>query len=82
MEIKEIKIKPVEQKNEPIVFDTQELFNQSYINDLSKLLKTNTSVPTHVPKKFIDCFYLYWDESTTYELYVYISNSWKKVTLS
>lgn len=77
MEIKEIKT-----KINNVVFDTQSQFNQQYINDLTKIIKTNTTVPTHTPKKFIDCFYLYWDGSTTYELYLYISNSWKKVTLS
>jgi len=56
--------------------------NDVYVRDLFSLLKTNSTVPTHTPKKFIDCFYLYWDGSTTYELYVYINNSWKKVTLA
>jgi hypothetical protein len=77
MEIKEIKT-----KINNVVFDTQPQFNQQYINDLTRIIKTNTAVPTHTPKKFIDCFYLYWDGSTTYELYIYINNSWKKVTLS
>lgn len=77
-----IKLNKIETKNEPIRFDTQEIFNQEYINDLTKLLKTNLIVPTHTPKKFIDCFYLYWDGSTTYELYIYINNSWKKTSLA
>ena len=77
-----MEIKPIEQKVNNVEFDTQGSFNQVYINDLLKNLKTNTSLPTMTPKKFIDCFYLYWDGSTTYELYVYINNSWKKVTLA
>lgn len=75
-------IKPVIQENKPIQFDTQGIFNQEYINDLTRLLKTNLSVPTYIPRKFIDCFYLYWDGSTTYKLYIYINNSWKSTTLS
>lgn len=77
-----IKIQKIETENKPIVFSTQEMFNQEYINDLTGLLKTNLTIPTHTPKKFIDCFYLYWDGSTTYELYIYISNSWKKTSLT
>jgi len=84
MENKTKSIKPESQTTEfkPIEFDTQQLFNQTYINDLTNLLKTNLSVPTYIPKKFIDCFYLYWDGSTTYELYIYINNSWKKTSLT
>jgi len=77
-----MKIQKIDTENKPIVFSTQEMFNQEYINDLIGLLKTNLTIPTHIPKKFIDCFYLYWDGSTTYELYIYISNSWKKTSLT
>lgn len=77
-----MKIQKIDTENKPIVFSTQEMFNQEYINDLTGLLKTNLTIPTHTPKKFIDCFYLYWDGSTTYELYIYISNSWKKTSLT
>jgi len=56
--------------------------NDLYVRDLFQLLTTNRTVPTHTPKKLIDCFYLYWDGSTTYELYLYINNSWKKVSLT
>lgn len=57
-------------------------YSPEIVRDLFSLLKTNTTVPTYKPKKFIDCFYLYWDGSTTYELYLYINNSWKSVTIS
>ena len=80
--VNKIKQQQVKTDFKPITFDTQQSFNQTYINDLTQILKTNTSVPTHTPKKFIDSFYLYWDESTTYELYIYINNTWKKVALS
>ena len=80
--IKQPKVNKQKFSDGDILFDNQELFNQAHINDLTQLLKTNTSIPTHTPKKFIDSFYLYWDESTTYELYIYINNTWKKVALS
>ena len=80
--IKEIKIKKNNIEFNPLVFDNQDKFNQTYINDLRDVIKTNTSIPTHTPKKFIDCIYLYWDGTTTYELYIYINNTWKKVALS
>ena len=82
MENKKFKPQKIVTEFKPIQFDTQQIFNQAYINDLSQLLKTNTSIPTNTPKKFLDCFYLYWDGSTTYSLYIYINNSWKSVTLS
>lgn len=76
---KPVKLETTE--NKPIVFETQEMFNQSYINDLTQLLKTNSTVPVNPPRKFIDCFYLY-KNGTTFKLYVYIDNTWKNVTLS
>lgn len=88
MEIKDKKeIKPISPPTpnkieNQILFDTQPQFNQIYINDLTKLIKTNLTIPTHIPRKFIDCLYLYWDGTTTYELYIYINNSWKKTALS
>lgn len=82
MEIKQIKQQNDKQEISNIKFDTQENFNDSYIGDLVKILKTNSTVPTYTPKKFLDCFYLYWDGSTTYELYIYINNSWKKTSLT
>ena len=79
---KTLKIQDIKTENKPIMFDTQQMFNQEYINDLTGLLKTNLTIPTHTPRKFIDCFYLYFDGTSTYELYIWINNSWKKVTLS
>jgi len=55
--------------------------NDLYVRDLFKLLATHNTIPTHTPKKLIDCFYLY-HSGSTYELYLYISNSWKKVSLT
>jgi len=85
MEIKQNKtIKTPEDyaKNDEIIFDNQSNFNQIYINDLTKIFKTNTVVPTHIPKKLLDCIYLYWDGATTYKLYLYINNTWKSTNLS
>jgi len=79
---KTLKIQDIKTENKPIMFDTQQMFNQEYINDLTGLLKTNLTIPTHTPRKFIDCFYLYFDGTSIYELYIWINNSWKKVTLS
>ena len=78
----EIKLNQVTTEYDYLTFDTQTEFNQVYINDLVKLLKTHSTIPTHTPKKLLDCIYLYYDGDTTYELYLYISNTWKKVTLS
>jgi hypothetical protein len=65
-----------------IGYNKKELLNDFYIEDLKNLLKTNSTIPTHTPKKFVDCFWLYYDGATTYELYVYINNEWKKAALS
>ncbi len=56
----------------------EDLSNQFYIDDLKKLIKTNTEVPTHTPKKFVDMFYVR-DNSGTTEFYVFINNTWKKL---
>ena len=55
-----------------------DLSNQIYIDDLKNLIKTNTEVPTHTPKKFVDMFYLR-DNSGTNEIYIFINNSWEKI---
>lgn len=56
----------------------EDLSNQFYIDDLKKLIKTNTNIPTHIPKKFVDMFYVR-DNSGTTEFYVFINNTWKKL---
>jgi len=56
----------------------EDLSNQFYIDDLKKLIKTNTEVPTHTPKKFIDMFYLR-DNSGTNEIYMFINNTWEQI---
>ena len=56
----------------------EDLSNQFYIDDLKKLIKTNTNIPTHTPKKFVDMFYVR-DNSGTTEFYVFINNTWKKL---
>lgn len=56
----------------------EDLSNQFYIDDLKKLIKTNTEVPTHTPKKFVDMFYLR-DNSGTNEVYIFINNTWEKI---
>ena len=55
-----------------------DISNQTYIDDLKKLIKTNTNIPTHTPKKFVDMFYVR-DNSGTTEFYVFINNTWKKL---
>lgn len=55
--------------------------NQIYLNDLKGLLKTNESVPTHTPKKLVDCFYLY-KTGSSYYLYIFIDNTWKRTALT
>ena len=55
-----------------------DISNQAYIDDLKKLIKTNTNIPTHTPKKFVDMFYVR-DNSGTTEFYVFINNTWKKL---
>lgn len=58
----------------------QNLETNQYINDLKFPFKINTSVPTHTPKKWIDCFWVR-DNAGTMELYIYVGG-WKKATLS
>lgn len=52
--------------------------DQQYINDLKYTFKINNSVPTHTPKKFVDCFWVR-DNSVTKELYIYVGGSWKQI---
>ena len=78
------KIKLPNDGKEPdrIKFDNQELWNQQYIDDLVKIIKTVSVIPTHTPKKFIECFCFYYNNDTTYRLYIYINNEWKYTNLS
>jgi hypothetical protein len=64
-----------------IKFDSQENFNQSLIDGLTKIIKDSSIEPTHKPTKILDQFYFY-KNGTTYRLYIYINNTWKYVTLS
>ena len=66
------------EKNIDIEKKQVDISNQTYIDDLKKLIKTNTDVPTHIPKKFVDIFYVR-DNSGTTEFYVFINNTWKKL---
>lgn len=60
-----------------------QIINQEdqYIRDLKFIPTINTSIPTLPPKKFTDIFWIR-NNSGTMELYIYVGNSWKKVTLS
>ena len=55
--------------------------NQRYLDDLKRVMKTHSTIPTHEPKKLLDCFWLYKD-GDTYRLYIYIDNTWKYSSLS
>ncbi len=59
--------------------DIKGMTNDRYINDLKNVIPTNTTAPTHTPKKFYDCFY--WD-STASKLYIYVGGAWKDVTIT
>jgi hypothetical protein len=74
----EIKLTQVTTENSDIAFDTQPQFNQVFIDDFPKLLKTNYTIPTHTPKKLLDCIYPYFDGESEYSLYVYINKVWKR----
>lgn len=82
------KTKPEIKVNEPsgikpkfIVPETQNEFNQAYIDDLMNIKETYDSVPTYIPKKLLDQIYLY-KNGATYRLYIYINNEWKYTALS
>lgn len=53
---------------------------EQYIKDLKFPFKINTNVPTHTPKKLVDCFWVR-NNSGTMEFYIYVG-SWKKVTIT
>ena len=77
----ENKFKPIKletTENKPIVFDTQEMFNQEYINDLTTPKKYQSSAPTYNPRKLVEQFSLV-DDGSEKSLYVNINNTWVKV---
>ena len=51
---------------------------KQYINDLKFPFKINTSVPTHQPKKFVDCFWVR-DNAGTKELYIFVGGTWEQI---
>lgn len=50
---------------------------------ISGLIKTVTSAPTHIPRKFNEQFVIY-QNSTTYRLYIYdaLNGAWRYVALT
>lgn len=42
------------------------------------LKKTNSTVPTYIPKSFLEQIYLY-KNTTDYRLYIYLNNEWKYI---
>jgi len=78
------KINEVKQNKiaDDILFTQNIKKNNIITKELREILKTNSETPTHTPNKFIDCFYLYYDGSTTYRLYIYINQEWKYINLS
>ena len=55
--------------------------NSILLNNLINVLKTNTTIPTYIPKNFLESFYIYKND-TTYRLYIYIDNIWKYTDLT
>lgn len=77
----ENKFKPIKletTENKPIIFDTQQTFNQEYISDLLTPKKYQSSIPTYNPRKLIEQFCLV-DDGSEKSLYVNINNVWTKI---
>jgi hypothetical protein len=55
--------------------------NELYTDDLRRLKKHITEVPTFVPKKFIDQIQFF-DDGTDQILYLYSNNNWRSDALS
>lgn len=55
-----------------------EMSDGNYVNDLKKVIPINVVAPTHVPKKFVDCFY---EDGTNDKFYAFIDNSWQQLAL-
>ena len=53
------------------------------VDQISGLIKTVTSAPTHIPRKFNEQFVIY-QNSTTYRLYIYdaLNGAWRYVALT
>ena len=60
----------------------ESMSDRLFLDDLRSLFKTHSSIPTHTPKKLIDCIYFYHDNASTYRIYVYLNNEWKYSNLS
>lgn len=52
--------------------------NYQTLNKLKYPLKINTSIPTHQPKDFMDCFWVR-DNAGTKELYIFVGNAWEQI---
>ena len=82
---KEIKTKEYGQDFKPLEVGISKedalLFNEDYVNDLVKLKQHITTVPTFIPKKFIDQIQFY-DDGTDKILYLYINNTWRSIALT
>lgn len=53
----------------------EDFLNDRYINDLKNIALTNDTIPTYIPKKLSECYYIYKNGSTQ-RLYVYVNNAW------
>lgn len=78
----ETKTKNISFKNDYKDIRFDELQKGVLTDKLRDLLKTNSTVPTHTPKTFFEQFYLYFNGTDTYELYIFINNEWKKINLT
>ena len=77
---KTIEIKYKKQKIE----DLKQVDDIKAVDESRKLVKmkeTNSTVPTYIPKNFLDQMYLY-KNGTDYRLYIYLNNEWKYIDLT
>lgn len=56
------------------------LLDGNYVNDLKNIALTNDTIPTYIPKKLSECYYIY-KSGSTQRLYVYVNNAWTYSTL-
>lgn len=77
--------KPIEIKYKGIkVDDLKKVDDEKAIDESRKLVElkeTNSTVPTYIPKNFLDQMYLY-KNGTDYRLYLYLNNEWKYIDLT